>query len=425
MAMTGQFECGVCEDAFSSAEKCAFHLCSQHALTDVPLVQVNATTWNRDSHSLFNAEDTNEHQHQRLIVPVCKEPMRFFRNTSGKVSVKLTQSHLPRGERLESLHAQLARCLSSPVIESTPRSANSSKRGPSRCVDDHGCQLQEGDVIQFGRYKATVAQVCLTGEAQIPKLSAVEDCDDAVMAPSFACRPGSELPTKQVLERRESIPRCRICLGDALDETPGVEESPMIQAPCHCKGSNGIMHISCLERWLATRCGLEDRCGDGQYFSFNPPCCEVCKTELPVAVSVNAGLETEQVSLLSALPCIAPPFIVLSMPRSEARPFGERFVFAPSQNDTELKIGRSHDAQLRVKDVSVSRLHATVTLTNGAFVLKDNSSKFQTVVRPAKSQIRLPPIKACKLDHLHTASKVQLGRTVLDMMLLSPLGKGR
>lgn len=277
----------------------------------------------------------------------------------------------------------------------------------------------------FGRYKATVAQVCLTGEAQIPKLSAVEDGDEAVMVPRFECRPPSELPTKQVLERSESIPRCRICLGDALDEAPGVEVSPMIQAPCHCKGSNGTVHISCLERWLATRCGLEDLRRDGQYFSFNPPCCEVCKTELPVAVSVNAGLETEQVSLLPALPSIAPPFIVLSMPRSKAKPFGERYIFAPSQNDTELKIGRSHDAQLRVKDVSVSRIHATVTLTNGAFVLKDNGAKFQTAIQPAKSQIRLPPIQACKLDHLDTASKVQVGRTVLDMMLLSPPRKGK
>jgi pSer/pThr/pTyr-binding forkhead associated (FHA) protein len=285
--------------------------------------------------------------------------------------------------------------------------------------------LQEGDVIKFGRYKATVAQICLAGEHQIPKLSGVKDCDEPISIPQNA-----SILAGEELARSDSMPRCRICLGDALDETPGEEQSALIQVPCLCKGSNGMVHISCLERWLAPRCGLEDLRGDGQYLSWTPPCCEVCKTELPVTVPVSAGLEADKVSLLPALPpkvwlrClpglaadkvfIAPPFIVLSMPKSDARPFGERFIFAPSQDNTELKIGRSNLAQLRVKDVSVSRLHATVTLTNGAFVLKDNGARFQTALQATSSQIRLPPLQ-------DTVSKVQLGRTVLDMKLLAPL----
>jgi len=274
--------------------------------------------------------------------------------------------------------------------------------------------LREGDVIKFGRYQATVAQLCLSGEAQVPRLSALEGCDEDVIVPSSV----PESPAK--LQRSDSIPRCRICLGDALDESADVEEDPMIQAPCHCKGSNGRMHISCLSSWLATKCGLDDLRQDGQFYSFNPPCCEVCKAEFPVAVTINKGLGKEEVSLLPLSP-IAPPFMVLSLPKSDARPYGERFVFAPSQDGTELTIGRSRDAQLYIKDVSVSRVHATVTLDNGAFVLKNNAAKFQTCIQPALSKIRLPPIEGREQNQSDAASKVQLGRTVLDMKLHPPL----
>jgi pSer/pThr/pTyr-binding forkhead associated (FHA) protein len=46
-----------------------------------------------------------------------------------------------------------------------------------------------------------------------------------------------------------------------------------------------------------------------------------------------------------------------------------------------VKIGRGHDAQVRVTDISVSRFHAKIKKTSdGYFMVEDNGSKFGTLV---------------------------------------------
>ena len=49
-------------------------------------------------------------------------------------------------------------------------------------------------------------------------------------------------------------------------------------------------------------------------------------------------------------------------------------------NTNEIKLGRGHDADVRVTDISVSRFHALIRKnTKGYFVLEDNHSKFGTL----------------------------------------------
>jgi pSer/pThr/pTyr-binding forkhead associated (FHA) protein len=47
----------------------------------------------------------------------------------------------------------------------------------------------------------------------------------------------------------------------------------------------------------------------------------------------------------------------------------------------EIKMGRGHDADVRVTDISVSRLHAYIKKSQkGYYYLEDNLSKFGTLV---------------------------------------------
>ena len=52
-----------------------------------------------------------------------------------------------------------------------------------------------------------------------------------------------------------------------------------------------------------------------------------------------------------------------------------------NRKDT-LKIGRGHDNDLRIAEISVSRVHAYLKLDakSGGLILEDNSSKFGTLV---------------------------------------------
>jgi pSer/pThr/pTyr-binding forkhead associated (FHA) protein len=50
-----------------------------------------------------------------------------------------------------------------------------------------------------------------------------------------------------------------------------------------------------------------------------------------------------------------------------------------------IKVGRGHDCQVRVTDISVSRLHAFFRKSSeGFFLLEDNASKFGTLIQVRK-----------------------------------------
>jgi len=55
-----------------------------------------------------------------------------------------------------------------------------------------------------------------------------------------------------------------------------------------------------------------------------------------------------------------------------------------------VNIGRGHDSDLRVNDISVSRLHATIKLKKTGFYLTDQKSKFGTLVL-IKNKLELNP----------------------------------
>ena len=47
-----------------------------------------------------------------------------------------------------------------------------------------------------------------------------------------------------------------------------------------------------------------------------------------------------------------------------------------------IKVGRGHETDIRVTDISVSRFHARInrSLTTGEYFVEDNKSKFGTLV---------------------------------------------
>ena len=47
---------------------------------------------------------------------------------------------------------------------------------------------------------------------------------------------------------------------------------------------------------------------------------------------------------------------------------------------TEFKLGRSKDSQVRINDISISRIHALVKYKEDGFYIEDNDSKFGTIM---------------------------------------------
>lgn len=70
-------------------------------------------------------------------------------------------------------------------------------------------------------------------------------------------------------------------------------------------------------------------------------------------------------------------------------------------------MGRGHESDVRVCDISVSRVHALLKFDSkkGLFFMEDNLSKFGTLVIPKTSQILLEP---------ELTKAVQIGRSVIS-----------
>ena len=76
-----------------------------------------------------------------------------------------------------------------------------------------------------------------------------------------------------------------------------------------------------------------------------------------------------------------------------------------------IKVGRGHDAQVRVTDISVSRFHAKIKKsTQGYFMVEDNGSKFGTLVL-----IRRPLLLKRNIKNM-----LQIGRTLVELTIKEP-----
>lgn len=99
------------------------------------------------------------------------------------------------------------------------------------------------------------------------------------------------------------------------------------------------------------------------------------------------------------------PYIILESMNLEKN--SSRIIHTIEINSNKLKfsLGRGHDSDLRINDISVSRQHANLDYRRGNFHLEDNRSKFGTLVHLWEEV----PIELSK----HTT--LQIGRTVVTI----------
>lgn len=82
------------------------------------------------------------------------------------------------------------------------------------------------------------------------------------------------------------------------------------------------------------------------------------------------------------------------------------------QNTPEggIKLGRGHECEIRITDISVSRKHAFIRTINDQFFIFDNNSKFGTLVREESLNFEI------KKEFERKA--IQIGRTILEFQVV-------
>ena len=193
------------------------------------------------------------------------------------------------------------------------------------------------------------------------------------------------------IEKKNSI--CRICYMEEEDE-----ENPLLQ-PCICSGSMKFIHWSCLKHWISTRsCVKIDTTENCNVYIIKPVECELCKTKFPDLIKHEGKLyplldfskEFENYLTLESL---------------TVDKHKNKFIYVISLKKKKIKMGRGHESDVLLSDISVSRVHCFFIIENNKVYLEDNNSKFASLILIQYSTIRL--LEGIPLNF-------QVGRTYID-----------
>lgn len=76
------------------------------------------------------------------------------------------------------------------------------------------------------------------------------------------------------------------------------------------------------------------------------------------------------------------PYIILESLNNKQENREERCLHLIStEENNPIKIGRGHECEIRVTDISVSRKHAEIILQEGEFYITDTKAKFGTLIK--------------------------------------------
>ena len=199
-------------------------------------------------------------------------------------------------------------------------------------------------------------------------------------------------------KEKNDIPKvCRICYCE--EEPLESLENPLVQ-PCKCSGSLKYIHLNCLKHWLNTKSLFRIESNENfTFFLIKPVECELCKAKFPDIIK-HRGKLYEILEYKSEFEYYC---IIESLTVDKNR---NRFVYVVSlNNNKKLKIGRGSESDLILGDISVSRIHSLLIIENKNIYLRDNNSKFGTLVL-----FQSPSIKV--IDNLPLF--IQVGRTFFD-----------
>ena len=328
-------------------------------------LQLVAETWQRDSHELFDYESRSLLVHSFTL----SAPTRVLRHGTDIV---LASDEDPVGGYAQEY---LARC----VPFDGRYLLHPGQKKLWYVVRDLGTYvLQEGDVVKLGRFKLRVKQLntSVSDQPIRPDLHF-----DASACPSASGSGGASSYVARLCG--EESKSCRICL---LEGT-GQDEDPLIEA-CMCRGSIQYVHLGCLRYWINGRLAISDSAS--YTYLFTQRSCELCKAVYPASIQQLDGRHVP----LVPLPETKAPYIVLENmmrtdPAAPTGPGAGTGVYVISlAGKKNLRLGRGHESDVRIADVSISRWHATVSFTeDGNFVIEDHNSKFGTLVAMRKPKL--------------------------------------
>ena len=384
-------------------------------------------TWVRDSHGLFDYE-SNQTKHLNAILAESiyitrkKHEIKTVNNPSqlqdeeellfnvrhDGTNKYVLESNVP--VRIQPNQKNINE-LSNKIwyiLKNDPIKSNNSNQVITNTNDDY--YLCKNDVIKLGRVKYSLNEINIPSrhnniDIAPPMLDTTKyDIDELnkntepVFDFIFQAKDSSEYTDIPDDERL-----CKICYSEENDR----ENNPLVHL-CNCNGGLRFSHYMCIKRWMETKLQIKENdkrtVKSYNIKSFN---CEICKTPYPFKFKLN-GIEKpfELIELEKPIGC---DYIVLESLNQMKENCNIKSIHVIQLGNDELIIGRGHESDIRINDISVSRSHAKLryNIDSGTILLRDLKSKFGTLILIKK------PLEI-KEKKIH----IQIGRTYIEGWLM-------
>jgi hypothetical protein len=171
--------------------------------------------------------------------------------------------------------------------------------------------------------------------------------------------------------RKEGQFICKICFRTDSDI-----QDPLI-SPCKCAGSMGYIHYKCLKQCINMK--INTKVGDNYMcYIWKNFECEICLSEYPKVIKykdltynlVDLNFNYDQYMILD----------YTLYDDAKKRSFRKGIIVVRVNDDEDISIGRTQTNTIKLKDISVSRVHCFLTKKDNRIYVSDKGSKFGTLL---------------------------------------------
>ena len=275
--------------------------------------------------------------------------------------------------------------------------------------------ITKNDIIKLGRVKYIVNEVNIISEERKDNLNLPENDNNNKenYINKLNANSGSIfnlvykakcLDDENIIENnKEEKQLCKICYSEEIDKN-----NPMVHL-CNCKGGLNYAHYECIKQWMKTKLIiLENKKKTVKTYYILGFNCEICKTPYPFRFKLNNSEKIYQ--LIDIEKPINTNYIILESSNQIKENSNIKSIHVISLiDDEDIIIGRGHECDVRIKDISVSRIHSKLKFNpkEKTLLLKDLKSKFGTLIL-----IRSP-------FEIKETIQIQVGRTYIKASVIS------
>jgi len=359
-------------------------------------LHIFSNIWIKESNELFDYESSEKLKQELIINTSCS----FYRNKNQieyiERDLNETLNPIQQGEVLFYINKKYNDFIFSSHSFISPSTLNlkekpnidktwiSLKNYKNYNNNYKGYSLSQGDLIKLGRVIFKIREIKIDNN----NINSKENYFKSNLKTTL-----KNLDTNNI---NKKIKFCRICYSDNIEI-----DSPLIN-PCKCSGGVKYIHLSCLQQWIKSKASSSIANDNYIYYFFNQINCELCKENFPDYVKVNNTIY----SIWDFSELKFNNFICL-----DSLPFnGKKSIFIISFDKKNLiKIGRCHENDLKISDVTISRFHCQIYKTNeNKFLLEDCNSKFGSLIYLNCQNLRIFPFSNLP---------IQIGRTFLEFSI--------